>query len=615
MQYISKIKEYIQALVQSSRFRSQVVFHQELPENRPIYSEPKSPWPASIAAMLDSLRITALFSHQAQAVDLIRRQRHVVVATPTASGKTLIYNLPVFEKFTRNIRSRALYIYPLKALAQDQLRAIDTMNACFSEPGLTAAIYDGDVSAYKRKQVRQLPPSILLTNPEMVHLSLLPHHRKWADFLSNLETVVIDEVHSYRGILGCHVAQVLRRLRRVCAFYQSSPTFVFSSATIGNPGQLSQQLSGLEVDTVAKSGAPQGPRHLVFINPETGPARAATLLLKAALKRKLRTIIYTQSRKMTELIALWASEAAGEHAAKISAYRAGFLPAERRQIEAKLSSGELLAVISTSALELGIDIGDLDLCILVGYPGSVISTLQRGGRVGRSGQESALVLIAGDDALDQYFMNHPQDFMNRQPEVAVINPYNSTIIDKHLVCAAVERPLESNGQVFNNKAVSDSLQRLEACGELLRSADGHTIYSARKAPHRQIHLRGTGNRFKIINSETGKVAGEIDEFRAYRETHNGAVYIHRGQTYIVKKLDLNTRTVWATSAAVDYYTQVHSNKSIEIVHINNYKKNINTNIYTGNIKVTDHVVEYQARCINGKQQISRVPLDLPPAGV
>ena len=288
----------------------------------------------------------------------------------------------------------------------------------------TAAIYDGDTSAYRRKRIREAPPNVILTNPEMLHLSFLAHHRKWAGFFEGLQTVVVDEVHTYRGVMGSHVAQIFRRFHRICRRYGASPTFVFSSATVANPARLACQLTGHSVTAITQSGAPRGPRNLVFINPETGPAQAAILLLRAALHRKLRTIVYTQSRKLTELITMWVAEQSGDLAERISAYRAGFLPEERREIESRLANGDLLAVISTSALELGIDIGDLDLCILVGYPGSVVSTWQRGGRVGRSGQDSALILIAGEDAVDQFFMRNPQDFINRAPEAAVINPYN-----------------------------------------------------------------------------------------------------------------------------------------------------------------------------------------------
>jgi DEAD/DEAH box helicase domain-containing protein len=454
-----------------------VAFQTVLPENPGCWSSTRAEWSHGIQKALRSQDVRKLYRHQDQAIDLIRRGRHIIVATPTASGKTLIYNLPVLQRFEKDIRSKSLYIFPLKALAQDQLRAFEQAAAHFEGVKPTAAIYDGDTTAYRRKQIREAPPNVILTNPEMLHLSFLAYHCKWQEFFKDLQTVVVDEVHTYRGVMGSHVAQIFRRFHRICRRYGSSPDFVFSSATVAEPAILARQLTGLAVQQITQSGAPRGKRHIVFINPETGPAQAAILLLKAALHRGLRTIVYTQSRKLTELIALWAGNQSGEFAHRISAYRAGFLPEERRDIEARLASGDLLAVISTSALELGIDIGDLDLCILVGYPGTVVSTWQRGGRVGRSGQDSALILIAGDDALDQFFMRNPGDFLNREPEAAVVNPYNTKILAQHLECAAAELPLHTDEPIFSKDKVNAAITRLEMGGKLLRSADGKELYA------------------------------------------------------------------------------------------------------------------------------------------
>jgi DEAD/DEAH box helicase domain-containing protein len=362
------IHEYVNALKTSARLGHQVVHHVQIPEKKAQYAD--SNVDSKTRALLAQMDIQALYTHQYEAICLIRNGSHVVAATPTSSGKTLIYNLPVIERIMAEPGARALYLFPLKALAQDQLRTFTQMSDSFSGVCPTAAIYDGDTTAWQRKKIRENPPNVILTNPEMLHLSFLAHHEKWGAFLSELQFVIIDEVHTYRGILGSHMAQVLRRFRRILTEYGASPVFVFSSATIGNPAALSSALTGLDVTAVDHTGAPDGKRHLVFLNPVDSPARTAILLLKAALHRGLRTIVYCQSRKMTELIAVWAGSQKGEFAGKISAYRAGFLPEERRDIEQKLFTGELLAVISTSALELGIDIGDLDLCILAGYPGT-----------------------------------------------------------------------------------------------------------------------------------------------------------------------------------------------------------------------------------------------------
>ncbi len=420
----STVREYLQALVESERLGHQVVFRTVLPPSPARWSDIAATCSPAIRQALQAAGVQNLYQHQGRAIDKIRNGENVIVATPTASGKSMIYNLPVLERFQTRRSSKSLYLFPLKALAQDQLKVFEKMAAFFGDKRPTAAIYDGDTSAYRRKRIREAPPNVILTNPEMLHLSFLAHHRQWAEFFKDLQTVVVDEVHTYRGVTGSHVAQIFRRFHRICRRYNASPSFVFSSATVADPARLARQLTGQPATAVTRSGAPRGSRHLVFVNPDAGPAQAAILLLKAALHRGLRTIVYTQSRKLTELITLWAAGQSGGWAERISAYRAGFLPEERREIEARLSNGDLLAVISTSALELGIDIGDLDLCILVGYPGSVVSTWQRGGRVGRSGQDSALILIAGEDALDQFFMRNPGDFLNRPPESAVVNPHN-----------------------------------------------------------------------------------------------------------------------------------------------------------------------------------------------
>ena len=606
------IQEYIKALKSSNRLGSQVVHHTVLPDSSPCLAKPEKPWPEEVYNIMESAGVRDLYQHQVDAVDLMRSGRHLVVATPTASGKTLIYNLPVLENVLENFKSKALYIFPLKALAQDQLRVFEELAAYGQSIKPTAAIYDGDTSAWHRKRIREAPPNILLTNPEMIHLSLLPHHQKWAEFFCDLKIVVVDEVHTYRGIMGSHMAQVFRRLRRICSFYGADPTFIFCSATISNPSQLTEQLTGLKASTITKSGAPMGRKHVLFINPVQGPAQTAILLLKAALHRNLRTIVYTQSRKLTELIAIWAGSESGPFARRISAYRAGFLPEERREIEARLAKGDLLAVISTSALELGIDIGDLDLCLLVGYPGSVVSTWQRGGRVGRTGQDSALVLIAGEDALDQYFMRNPEDFIKREPEAAVVNPYNPDILSKHLVCAAAELPLRSDETIMSHEAVKKSVFSLEAKGKLLRSADGKEVYSSRKAPHRHVNLRGTGSRFNIVDSKSGQSKGEIDGFRAFKETHPGAIYLHKGDTFLVDTLDLDTRTAKVSRARVDYYTRVRSQKNTEIMEIFEEKAVWGTIVYTGRLKVTDQVTGYEKLRIHGKKRLSLIPLNLPP---
>ncbi|MHC1699747.1 MAG: DEAD/DEAH box helicase [Humidesulfovibrio sp.] len=621
----SPVAEYLAALLASERLGRQVCHHRLVPGREAEFAEPRRPWPAAIRAVLAARGIDALYSHQALAADLVRAGRHVVVATPTASGKTFAFQLPIIEAVLANPDSRALAIYPLKALAQDQLRGFNEL--IVGLPGglpararPTAAIYDGDTKPTARAKIRKKPPNLILTNPEMLHLSLLPHHGTWAQVFATLTHIVLDEVHTYRGVLGAHMSQVLRRMQRVCRYYGSDPAFVFCSATVGNPAELCHLLTGLEPVAVTESGAPAGARHMVFLNPEDSPATAAIHLLQAALSRGLKTIVYAQSRRMTELIALWASEKTGAYCDKISAYRAGFLPEERREIEARMAAGDLLAVISTSALELGIDIGGLDLCILVGYPGSVMATLQRGGRVGRARQESAVVLVAQEDALDQYFMRHPEDFFARPPERAVLNPENPVILPRHLICAAAELPLDMTGPgepYLQAPGVRAALDGLLGAGKLYWSADGRDIISPRKRPQRDVDLRGAGSQISIVvaegDADTGAVIGAVDSLRACRETHPGAVYLHRGRTWLVETLDIPGATAKVRAARVGYSTRVRSSKDTEILEVYDRREVLGTRCTLARLKVTEQVTGFEKRSTRGGNLLGMVPLDLPPS--
>ncbi|WP_319525277.1 DEAD/DEAH box helicase [uncultured Desulfosarcina sp.] len=612
MTHSHPIEEYILALKAAKPFEGQVAYHREFSPVQAAYGTPATSWPEPIEAMLRGLGIDRLYRHQIQSMDATRQGKHVVAATPTASGKTLTYALPVIEAVLNDPDARALFIYPLKALAQDQRKTIGHIASNLPQMELRAEIYDGDTSAYRRKKIRDNPPHILMTNPEMIHLSICPHHDRWADLLARLRYVVVDEVHTYRGILGSHMAQVFRRLLRLCRHYGAAPTFVFTSATVANPEELASQLTGLTVDTVKESTAGRGKRHLLVIDPVDGPLTATLMMLKAALSRNLRTIVYTQSRKLTELLAIWAKNRSGAFADRISAYRAGFLPEERREIEAKLASGELLAVISTSALELGIDIGSLDLCLLVGYPGSIVATWQRGGRVGRSGQESAVVLVAGEDALDQFFIRHPEQLVQRPPEAAVVNAANPDVMDRHLVCAAAELALKMDDPMLKPEAFRAGIDRLVADGRLYLSADGTTCYSPLKRPHRLVDLRGSGSRFVIVDASDERVLGEIDGYRVYREAHPGAIYLHRGQTFRVESLDPETRKVWVEAARVSYHTRVRSDKDTQILEILEQKPAYATTMAIGRLRVTEQVSGYDRIDTRNGKVLERCPLDLPP---
>lgn len=614
MSELTPIGRYLRDLRECPRLGPQICHHQVLPAAEATYAETRKPWPAAISNLLAANGIR-LYSHQALAADHIRAGHVVVAATPTASGKSLIYNLPILERHLVDPEARALYLFPLKALAQDQLAAFNNLCARWpAEARPAAALYDGDVSGHLRRKIRNEPPTALITNPEMLNLAILPHHERWAPFLGGLAHVVVDEAHIYRGVFGSHVSCLFRRLNRVCARYGATPNYVFCTATLGNPGELCANLIGAperDVRVIDKSGAPAGPRHFLFLNPDLSPATAAIDLLKRALAHKLRTIVYCKSRRMTELISLWAGAEAGPWQERISAYRAGFLAEERRGIEARMSSGELLAVVSTSALELGIDIGGLDLCILVGYPGSVMQTMQRGGRVGRSCQESAVVLVAGEDALDQYFARHPDDFFSRPAEKAVVNADNEVILARHLECAASEMPLALDEPWLARPGPQRALAALHANGLVLPAANGLEYVASRKIPQRGLDLRGAGQSF-CIEDENGKIVGMVDGLRAFRETHEGAIYLHRGKSYIVEELDAGRRRIVVKPARTSYFTRARSQKSTDILEEFSRHAVGRSLCGLGRLRITERISGYEKRANAGNRLLTIVPLKSPP---
>ena len=603
------VQAYLELLSGTSWLAGSVAGRREYAARPARYGSVEPAWPQPVRRALELLGVGDMYEHQARAVSLLRQGRNVVVATPTASGKSLIYNLPVLEACHHDRQARALYLFPLKALTQDQRRAFDSLAATLF-PTPTTAIYDGDTSPSQRSRIRRDPPNVLFTNPDMLHLGILPGHEKWGHFFANLRFVVVDEVHTYRGVMGSHMAWVFRRLRRICELYGSRPVFVCCSATIANPAELAASLTGLEVEAVLEGSAPAAIRHMWLINGLDGAARKAIWMLREAMQRGLRTIVYCTSRKMTELIALWAGQQSEEVRARISAYRAGFLPEERREIERRLASGELLAVVSTSALELGIDIGGLDLCLLVGYPGSVMATLQRAGRVGRAGQEAATFFIAHEDALDQYFMNNPQEFFAQQPERAVINPGNPTIAAGHLCCAASEHPLGRDEAM--TREYRDVIRNLLSQGLLLGSGDGLEMFARQRQPQRDVALRGTGATLSIVDVDSGERIGLVDRFRAVLETHPGAVYMHQGRTYVVQDLDQAAGMVRAKRARVNYYTRVRHEKHTDIMAIDRSRPVYGAMVFLGRVRVTDQVTGYDRISVRGGKNLGAVSLDMEP---
>lgn len=593
-----------------------IAHHEILPAREARFGSPASPLPPPLAAALRDLDIGSLYLHQARALDATRRGENVVLATPTASGKTLVYLLPVLERILREPEARALCLFPLKALEQDQLRGArslaERLAAHRGGPPVTVAIYDGDTSSHQRKKIREKPPGILITNPDMLHLAILAFHARWEHFFRDLRFIVVDELHSYRGVFGSHMAHVLRRLLRVARFYGALPQVIACSATINNPGELAADLTGLAFTVIDEDGSPGSERHFLFLNPSGSPYTAAARIFRQAVRAGYKTIAFTKARKITELIHAWTLEADPSLGARISAYRSGYLPEERREIEASLKSGDLWGVISTSALEMGIDIGELDVCILVGYPGSIVNTWQRAGRVGRAGRPCAIVLVAQPDALDQYFVHHPADFFRRGYERAVVDPGNPVITGLHLVCAAAEVPLRREGDLYDVDALSPVIARMEEAGKLLRSAAGTEWFAGPSRPHRDVDIRGVGEGFTILDEETQGRIGSVSMPRAMAECHAGAIYLHRARQYHVARLDLDKRDVHARAVDVPWYTRSLGEKQTEILSVEESLQMGRFVIRRGRLKVTSRITAFEKRMIHGMELLSTHPLDLPP---
>lgn len=598
------------AYLQRRVLGNSVVHHETIPPQPEHLATDLSHLPPTVSDILRAAGISALYTHQAEGIEKILAGENVVIATPTASGKTLVYNIPVITTLQENRSGHALYIFPLKALVQDQL---DELLTLLDELGsdLTVDVYDGDTPAHRRKKIRANPPHVLITTPDMLHAGLLAFHEAWADFFTHLKFVVIDELHTYSGVFGSHVLHLFRRLHRVCALYGSDPTFVTSSATIGNPGELASRLVNRPFYPVVENGAPTAARHFVFLNPPESPNTLAANLLRLSVLKQFRTIVFTRARVITELIYRWATQSRPDLRRLISSYRAGYLPEERRQIETALNSGDLLGVVSTSALELGIDIGGLDVCVLVGYPGSIVNTWQRAGRVGRSGRESLILLIASKDALDQYFMKHPAQFFGRGVEDAVVDPANRYILKHHLACAAREVPLTLHEPEYQLPGWKEAVDELVREGALLQSADGDAWYAARKQPHRLVNMRTIGASWTIYEQGTKNIIGTVSGGQVYGECYDGAIYLHRGRQFLIAGRDPAKGQIYAREADEPFYTRAKSEKDTEILEELRSRPMQGFMAKLGRLKVSSQVVGYEKVRVGDQIIISQHPLESP----
>ncbi|MDQ2984608.1 MAG: DEAD/DEAH box helicase [Actinomycetota bacterium] len=559
---------------------------------------------------LEGRGITGLYTHQREAWEATQRGEHFVVTTGTASGKTLAFNLPVLDALAREPKTRALYLYPTKALAQDQVRALSELKL----PKVKAAIYDGDTANERRWQIRKWS-NLILSNPDMLHVGVLPHHDRWGDVLTNLRYVIVDEAHVYRGVFGSHVANVLRRLRRLARVYGAEPQFLLASATIANPGELVHSLLGVDATVIADDGAPRAERTVALWNPplldenlglRASPLGEGAKMMADLVERELRTLLFAKSRKAAELIHRFAAERLGD-SSRLSPYRAGYTPAQRREIEQRLLAGDLLGVSATNALELGIDIGLLDAVVTVGFPGTVSSLRQQWGRAGRIGHGLA-VLVASEDALDQYFMRAPETLLGRRVEAAILDHENTRILDGHVLAAAFEAPLDdADRDVLGDKA----LERAAALPELKRASAGF-VWAGRDYPAARVPLRSTDlNPFTVVEAESGSVLGVVETGRAFSTVHEGAIYLHLGEQYRVVSLDLETRTALVQGFSGDYYTQPKKELTTAIDETLRTARRLGVELSFGRVIVTEQVVAYQKKKLSTQESFEIVPLDLP----
>lgn len=597
-----------------------LVHAERLPARTAAFGDLDRPLPDPIAERLHELGVDQLWSHQAEAVDLLRSGRSVVIATGTASGKSLCYQLPIAEAVGDPLRpGTAMALFPTKALAQDQLRGLGHL----SSPGLVATTYDGDTTPEQRTWARA-NANVVLTNPEMLHCGILPQHARWSTFLMRLRYVVVDELHVMRGIFGTHVSHILRRLRRLCEEYGSSPTFVFTSATIGSPATLASELCGLPVQAVDHDGSPRGERLVAMVDPgridvgsgPRSPNRVTADLVADLVNSGHRTLAFCRSRAGTEVVSAEIVRRNPNLARRVRPYRGGYLAHERREIEAQLFSGALGGVVATSALELGIDVGGLDAVVMNGFPGTIASLWQQIGRAGREQQPSVAVLVAGDDQLDHHFLRHPQEVFSRAPEPAVVNPANPFILDPHLGCAAYEKPLSHHDERWWSDHLADGVRRL-VVDDTLRirpwQRTPRAVWARRGHPASAMGLRsGSPHEVRIAYAD-GTLVGTVDRSRACELVHPGAVYLHQGRPHRVVALDLIDGAAIVEPDPGREFTQARSDVVLRVLHTDAERSVGRLRVGLAGVEVTSRVTGYQRREVLTGDLLGTEDLDLPPS--
>jgi DEAD/DEAH box helicase domain-containing protein len=566
--------------------------------------------------------INELYTHQKSAYEKIMAGNSVVAVTPTASGKTLCYNLPVLQTILSNPNARALYMFPTKALAQDQKSEI---NEIIQAAGvdINSYTYDGDTPANIRQKVRKAG-HVVITNPDMLHSAILPHHTKWVSLFENLKFVVIDELHTYRGVFGSHVANVIRRLKRICNYYGSNPVFICTSATIANPLELANNLTEEQMHLIDNNGAPSGTKHFLFYNPPVvnkplNIRRSATLevrkLAGELLRNKIQTIVFARSRVRVEIILTYLQELVKNQLGpkSIMGYRGGYLPTERRKIEKGLRSGEIYGVVSTNALELGVDIGQLQVCIMTGYPGTISSAWQQAGRAGRRHGEALVIMVASSSPLDQYIIQNPDYFFNKSPETARINPDNLIILIDHMKCAAYELPFKA-GEKFGNVDSEELLEYLTEERVLYRNGD-KWYWMNDSFPAHNISLRSASQENIIIVDQTNianvKVIGEMDRFSAMTLLHEEAIYLHQGTQFQVEKLDWDEKKAFVREVDVDYYTDANLAVQLKVLEVDKLIKLSDAEIGYGDVSVRAMATIFKKIKFETHENIGSGPIHLP----
>ena len=616
------VSSFLDRLQAASWYSGQITHREVLGPRAAEYGELDRPLDQRLQTALQRSGVQPVYRHQAEAFNAVREGGHVIVATGAASGKSLCYLLPILETVLADTSSRALYLAPTKALAQDQLRGL--REVCGDQIPVRAEIFDGDTPSHARRQIKERA-QVVLTNPDMLHLGILPNHKSWAKLFRNLRFVVLDEAHVYRGIFGSHVANIVRRLRRLCLRYGGTPQFILCSATIANPRSLAEGLIGLPVEVVEEDGSPFGGKEFLFWNPPLDDTKAArksatsegSLLFAGLLQERVRTLAFVRTRRQVELMYISVrnqlAESAPELVDRVRPYRGSYLPEDRREIERALFSGELLGVISTNALEMGLDIGDLDATVLTGYPGSVSSTWQQAGRSGRRQDASLSILVARDNPLDQYLMRHPDFFFERSHERALISPENLYVLDGHLLCAAYEAPLTSQEADLFGPGLAERLEHLERQGVLHNRRQHWFLHPSHSYPAEKVNIRSTSSgHYLVVERETGRVMEHVDEGSVFFQLHPGAVYLHYGEPYLVEELDMETKTAYVSARDVPYYTQCQDITDIRVLKPLRQRRAGAVGVFLGEVEVSTQVVSFKKRAHFSDEVLGEETLDLPP---